>query len=222
MSRYQIILADPPWRFNSRSHHGKSRFGLGAHGDYQGMAIQDICKIPVWLVAEKNAVLFCWTTPSHHEDCYRVMRSWGFEPKTYGIVWVKTNRLSSTPVFGTGFYGKQCTEIAILGTKGKPQAPATNSLSSLIMQPRPMKAGNTEIWHSRKPVQVYEMIEAWYPEQTKLELFARPPLRDGWVSMGNEVDGLDINEAIRRESGQYQPQVKPQHLAETEQFSLFS
>lgn len=202
MSRYQIILADPPWKFNSRSRHNKgARFGLGAHGDYSGMSIQEMCDIPIYLVAEKSAVLFMWVTATHNESAFQVIRAWGFEPKTWGIVWVKTNRVSGTPAFGTGYYGKQCTEIAILATRGKIIPPATDDLSSLTMQPRPLKPGTTKIWHSRKPESQYEMIESWYPTQSKLELFARPPFRPGWDCMGNEVDGLDIRDAVRKSAG---------------------
>jgi N6-adenosine-specific RNA methylase IME4 len=39
--------------------------------------------------------------------------------------------------------------------------------------------------HSRKPDEVYEIIERMYPDSVKLEMFARRN-REGWTSFGNE------------------------------------
>jgi N6-adenosine-specific RNA methylase IME4 len=39
---------------------------------------------------------------------------------------------------------------------------------------------------SRKPDEVYEMIEAMYPQLPRIELFARNA-RPGWAAWGNEI-----------------------------------
>lgn len=49
--------------------------------------------------------------------------------------------------------------------------------------------------HSRKPNDVHERIDEMYPSVRKLELFARRPYR-GWACLGNEIDGLDIGDAL--------------------------
>jgi site-specific DNA-methyltransferase (adenine-specific) len=58
---YSVILADPPWRYNSRANH-KTRFRGGACGHYDLMTTQDICNLPIADLADENAVLFLWAT----------------------------------------------------------------------------------------------------------------------------------------------------------------
>ena len=43
--------------------------------------------------------------------------------------------------------------------------------------------------HSVKPATVAELLETFYPDHAKIELFARKQ-RDGWAVMGNEIDQI--------------------------------
>ncbi|GAF69152.1 unnamed protein product, partial [marine sediment metagenome] len=48
--------------------------------------------------------------------------------------------------------------------------------------------------HSKKPIKIRCLIHKWYPDKTKIELFARkePELFDsfeGWDVWGNEIRG---------------------------------
>lgn len=40
--------------------------------------------------------------------------------------------------------------------------------------------------HSRKPVEIRNLLTKWYPELKKVELFCREP-SNGWSVWGNEV-----------------------------------
>jgi N6-adenosine-specific RNA methylase IME4 len=60
-----------------------------------------------------------------------------------------------------------------------PSPPPSARPSSVIRAPKRE--------HSRKPDQLYEMIEAMYPDLPKFELFARGPARPGWGTWGNEA-----------------------------------
>jgi N6-adenosine-specific RNA methylase IME4 len=51
--------------------------------------------------------------------------------------------------------------------------------------------------HSKKPEEVRRRIERLTGNVSRVELFARQR-HDGWVCLGNEIDGLDIREAIRQ------------------------
>ncbi|WP_276239967.1 MT-A70 family methyltransferase, partial [Pasteurella multocida] len=50
--KYQIIYADPPWRYSDKGCNGS------AENHYQTMNIKDICEMPVNEIADKNCVLF--------------------------------------------------------------------------------------------------------------------------------------------------------------------
>ena len=189
--KYDIILADPPWKYNARRNRN-SKFGLGVDGHYPTMSTDEIKQIPVGDWAADNSVLFLWVTFPRLRESLDVIDAWGFEYKTVGFVWVKTNRCNSPerpglqsafpaggkPFFGTGFYTKSNAEVCLLATRGKVLKPATDCVSNIIIHPI--------MEHSRKPDTVQYRIEAMYPDTKRLEMFARRK-RDGWEAWGNEV-----------------------------------
>jgi N6-adenosine-specific RNA methylase IME4 len=65
----------------------------------------------------------------------------------------------------------------LLATRGRPPAPLpANRSPSVIIERRTT--------HSAKPDASYRAIERMFPGRRKLELFARPPGRPGWWSVG--------------------------------------
>ena len=178
MKKYQIIYADPPWKYNSRANY-KTRFRGGAYGHYQLMEMKDIMALPVGDIVDDNAVLFLWVTFPYLEVQLKVFGAWGFEYKTVGFTWVKLNPKNLGTFFGVGYYTKSNAELCLLGTKGKALKPDTNSISSMIISPRRE--------HSRKPDEVRERIELLYPNSNRIELFARQRV-EGWDCWGNEVE----------------------------------
>jgi N6-adenosine-specific RNA methylase IME4 len=93
----------------------------------------------------------------------------------------------------SGFYTKSNIERCRFGKRGKTLRPATDRVSQIVCR----DDGETDPLHSpailserrehsRKPEQVYEAIEAMYPNLPRLELFARNP-REGWKQWGNQV-----------------------------------
>jgi N6-adenosine-specific RNA methylase IME4 len=130
---------------------------------------QEICELQI--PTSENAVLFLWATNPLLEDALQVMKAWGFQYKT-NIVWVKDK-------FGIGFYVRGQHELLLIGTKGNVHPPEeSNRFSSVV---------NADVKeHSEKPEEIYNLIEAMYPDKTYLELFARKQ-RLKWKSWGNEV-----------------------------------
>lgn len=90
MKKYQIILADPPWKYNSRANH-KTRFRGGCCGHYSLMSMDEIKALPIDKLADDNCVLFLWTTFPYLEDQIKLFNHWGFID---GIGWyVRKNDL---------------------------------------------------------------------------------------------------------------------------------
>ena len=56
MKRYQIIYADPPWRYEQKSMQG------AAEKHYPTMSIADLCVLPVANIAAEDSTLFLWAT----------------------------------------------------------------------------------------------------------------------------------------------------------------
>jgi site-specific DNA-methyltransferase (adenine-specific) len=133
--KYQVIYADPPWKYSSRINL-KTKFGGGAYGHYELMSIPEIKNLPVQSIIDTNCILFLWVTFPFLKDQLEVFEAWGFKYKTVAFTWVKLNSKNMKPFFGIGYYTKSNAEICLLGTRGKVIKPATNKVSSMIFAPR--------------------------------------------------------------------------------------
>ena len=184
--KFNIILADPPWLYNARNN-SNTKFGSGMH-IYEGMKPSEICNLPVSEIADENCVLFLWVTFPRLQEGLDVMKAWGFEYKTCAFTWVKTNKNNDKPFFGIGYYTKSNAELCLLGIKGK-MKPVSNSVSQVIISPREE--------HSKKPAIARDKIIELFGDLPRIELFARQT-EDGWNSLGNEIDGLNIQDALKR------------------------
>lgn len=185
--KYDIIYADPPWKYNSRENH-KTRFRGGADGHYRLLSLQDIWKLDVESICSDNAIMFLWCTFPFLKEQLKTFEAWGFKYKTVGFTWIKTNIKNGKPFFGVGYYSKSNAEVCMLGTRGKVLKPRNMTVSSVVIEPRTK--------HSSKPAVVRDLISKMYPDLSKIELFARPPLMDGWRMLGDEIDGKNIRDAL--------------------------
>lgn len=177
MKKYNIIYADPPWKYNSRANH-KTKFRGGACGHYSLMSMEEIKSLPIYDLADKNCVLFLWTTFPYLDQQIKLFEHWGFKYKTLGFSWIKTNKLNGQPFFGVGYYAKSNCEVCLMGIKGK-MKPISNNVSSVIISPRRE--------HSRKPDEIREKIIKLMGDLPRIELFARQKIK-GWDVWGNEVE----------------------------------
>jgi N6-adenosine-specific RNA methylase IME4 len=166
---YDVILADPEWRFEVRSR----ATGLGRSADrhYRTSPTEVIAARPVASIAKRDAVLLLWATVPMLPHALRVMAAWGFDYKSH-CVWVK-------PGIGTGYWFRNRHELLLLGTRGRVPAPAPETLwPSTIEAPRRR--------HSEKPEFQYALVDAYFPGTERIELNARQR-RLGWDFWGLEA-----------------------------------
>lgn len=165
--RYSVIAADPPWPFDDQlDGSDEARGGL----PYPAMTVDQIAELKI--PADDDCVLWLWCTNTHLADgsVARVLKGWGFTPKSI-LTWDKCR-------MGAGRWLRGITEHCVIAVKGKPTVTLTNQ-TTLISEPRRE--------HSRKPEAFYRLVEELCPATTRLEMFARGP-RDGWVTTGAEED----------------------------------
>jgi hypothetical protein len=182
--KYKIIYADPPWQYRVYSQKGQGR---SAENHYHTMNIKDIMALPVDKIADKDCILFLWITFPCLKEGIEVMERWGFKYKTCGFNWVKRNKKKNTYFMGLGFWTRSNSEVCLIGTKGQPKR-VSKSVSQ-ICDARIME-------HSKKPAEIRERIVELCGELPRVELFARDKVK-GWDSLGDEIDGKDIREALR-------------------------
>ena len=173
--KYQVIYADPPWRFNNKNTGGSMK--SGAANQYNVMSIDDIKKLPVNEIAADNCVLIMWYVGSQPQEAIDLVNAWGFTIKNMnGFVWVKlTKKLLA--FFGMGFWTRAGSESAIIAVKGKPKP-----LNKSIRAVRHEVVGR----HSEKPAAFRNDIVDLCGDLPRIELFARQKTK-GWDCWGNEV-----------------------------------
>ena len=161
LGNFSVVYCDPPWDY------------IQSSVPYPVMTLQEICDMPIDSICADDAVLFMWCSNSLLGDALQVVSSWGFNFKT-SMVWDKG-------VAGQGAYCRQMHETLLIATKGMvPEVPFSARPPSVLKYPR--------LEHSRKPREVCDLIDAMYPELSKVELFCRGTPAPGWVGWGNECD----------------------------------
>lgn len=181
MKKYSIIYSDPPWAYQDKR---KTQGGSGDH--YETMTISDLKRLPVKDITHDNCMLFLWATFPNLQEALEVIQAWGFQYKTLGFSWIKTNVNDGNPFFGMGYYTKSNCEVCLLGVKGKP-IKISDSISSVILAPRKK--------HSEKPDIVRDQIIKFCGDIHRIELFSRKKIK-GWDSIGHDIDGLDIKQSL--------------------------
>ena len=58
------------------------------------MNMEDIKKLPIAQIADRDAALFLWVTFPLLQEAWSVMKAWGFTYKSVAFVWIKQNRKS--------------------------------------------------------------------------------------------------------------------------------
>lgn len=179
--KYGAILADPPWAYAMYSEAGLAR---SPEAHYATMPEPDIAGLPVAHLAGPDCLLFLWSTWPHLPQALRVMQAWGFRYVTGGS-WTKRTAMSRA-AFGTGYVLRSATEPFLVGALGRPQI-RSRSMRNLIEAPERIPDGIEAIRreHSRKPVEMRELIETLLPQVFACELFAREPW-SGHDIWGNE------------------------------------
>lgn len=174
MKKYNIIYADPPWRYKVYSKKG---LGRSAESHYPTMQLEEIQALPVKNMAASDCALFMWTTVPLLEECFSVINTWGFTYKTVAFVWIKQNRKSDSLFGGMGHWTRANAELCILATKGHPKRKSADVHQVIISH---IEA------HSKKPDETRKRIVRLIGDLPRVELFARQK-EDGWDAWGNEI-----------------------------------
>lgn len=173
--KYQIIYADCPWQFKNYNDATATNW-VGGH--YGLMSLDDLKRLPVSSIADKDCVLFLWVTFPTMERAFEVIKAWGFTYKTNAFTWVKQNKSGMGIWLGMGYWTRSNSEICLLATKGNPKR-VDAGVRQIVLSPR--------LEHSQKPSEIRGRIVQLLGDLPRIELFARRKV-EGWACWGNEVD----------------------------------
>jgi len=183
MNKYQIIYADPPWKYES------NMMNSSAIDHYETQGLDWLMSLPVKQFSAENAILFLWVTMPKLNQCFDLIKAWGFEYKTCAFVWIKTNQRKKVNQYsflpeenfdefmGQGRWTRGNAELCLLATRGR-----INRLSAGVRQ----IIYSPILSHSQKPNETRKRILELVGDLPRLELFARQK-EAGWDVWGNEV-----------------------------------
>lgn len=182
--KYQVIYADPPWDYGGKMQYDKSTikdenvgfekkiFISSATFKYPTLKLKQLKELDVPSIAADDCVLFMWTTGPQMANAIDLAGFWGFEYKTVAFVWDKK-------MHNPGRYTLSQTEFVLAFRKGKfPSPRGARNIRQLFSKSR----GE----HSLKPIEIIDFITKMFPEQDKIELFARNNYV-GWDNWGLEI-----------------------------------
>lgn len=207
LGKFDVIVADPPWDI-----HMSLPYGTMSDDDMRAMPFPQL---------QEQGYLFLWVTGRAMELGRELLNVWGYS-RVDEIVWVKvgqTQRLIRTG--RTGHWLNHTKEHCLVGAKRRPDHPSSAStplvspLAALsVTYPASHAPGlpassllpawsNTGLDSdvivaevrdtSRKPDELYSIIERLCPMGRKVELFGRRHnARPGWITVGNQLKGDHI------------------------------
>ena len=150
------------------------------------MPLEEIQALPVGDLAAKDCILFMWTTIPLLQDCFSVMKAWGFTYKTVAFVWIKQNKRSDSLFWGMGHWTRANAELCMLATQGHPKRRSASVHQVILSRIKE---------HSRKPEEARERIIRLAGDMPRIELFARQ-ITPGWDAWGNEIPGYFHSDTV--------------------------
>ena len=173
--KYEIIYADPAWEYNTKECLAKTSILNGElNTHYSTMTLKELKALDVQSISDKNCMLFLWVVSPMLKEGIEVMEAWGFKYATIAFIWHKQRT-------NPGYYTMSECEICVVGKKGKIPTPRGSRNERQFLSELRTK-------HSKKPDEIRNRINRMFPEQTKIELFARQRY-ENWDAWGNEVEG---------------------------------
>ncbi|KAH8915366.1 MT-A70-domain-containing protein [Atractiella rhizophila] len=188
MGKFEIVLADPPWDIHQNLPYGT-------------MTDDDMRAMPIPQLQDDGGLLFLWVTGRAMDVARDLLVHWGYE-RVDEIVWVKTNQLQRLIRTGrTGHWLNHTKEHCLVAIRRTdPSQPAR--FPSWAKRGIDGDVIVSEVREtSRKPDELYEIIERLCPDGRKIEFFGRwHNLREGWITCGNQLEGMNIveEEVVKR------------------------
>lgn len=187
MKRFKVIYIDCPWSYRDKALAGQR----GAGCKYKVQSQEWLKSLPISKITDKDCALFMWVTMPKLNECFEVLKAWGFEYKTCAFTWIKKNRKTDSLFWGMGRWTRANSELCLIATKGKPKR-INAGIHSVVM--------TSVEKHSKKPDEVRQRIVGLCGDVPRIEIFAREQV-DGWTCVGNEIDGRDIVDVLNELGG---------------------
>ncbi|KAG8855870.1 hypothetical protein FRB96_006692 [Tulasnella sp. 330] len=185
LGKFHVIMADPPWDI-----HMSLPYGTMTDDEMRAMPIPTL---------QDEGVIFLWVTGRAMEVGRECLRVWGYT-RVDEVVWLKTNqRVIRTG--RTGHWLNHTKEHMLVGLKTNLDEAGQLKWPNWLNRGLDVDVIVSEVREtSRKPDEVYGVIERMCPGGRKLEIFGRKHnIRPGWLTLGNQLGQDQIYEEDMKE-----------------------
>ncbi|KZW03694.1 MT-A70-domain-containing protein [Exidia glandulosa HHB12029] len=182
LGKFHCIMADPPWDI-----HMSLPYGTMTDDEMRAMPIASL---------QDEGLLFLWVTGRAMEVGRECLRVWGYT-RVDEVIWLKTNQLQRVIRTGrTGHWLNHTKEHMLVAVKTHHDANGNLKWPSWVNRGVDTDVIVSEVREtSRKPDEVYGLIERMCPGGRKLEIFGRKHnARPGWLTLGNQLGQDQIHE----------------------------
>ena len=167
-------MADPPWDIHMELPYGT-------------LTDDEMLELNIGCLSNHGCI-FLWVTGRVMETARKCLKRWGYQC-VEEIVWVKVNQLQRIIRTGrTGHWFNHSKEHCLIGFKGNFKIfgkQGSNIDCDIIVS----EVRET----SRKPDEIYDILERLSPGTPKLEIFGRKHnTRPGWMTLGNQLNCTKI------------------------------
>jgi len=226
-TKFSLICCDSPWSFSDSLRMGITPRGADSNYPVLTMPELKSLPVNA-IADPAGALLALWVPSALLQDGLDVMKAWGFrQTQTYIWVKSKKDpfkeltkyfgknltkdikdlsyfdiirkymksvsefKLTTMLGFGMGRLFRNTHEICLIGINNN------KIYSKLKNKSQRSVCFATNLKHSSKPEHLQDSLELMFPDAEKIELFARRQ-RPGWTCLGNEIDQLDIRDALNK------------------------
>ena len=190
----KVLMMDPPWMINSNV-------------PYKTMTDEENLNLDVPSL-QRDGYIFLWVTGRTMELGRECLKKWGYE-KVDEIVWVKVDGTNCITRYGkTGYFLNHSKEHCLVGVKGDYKTGFHPGIDCNVIVSRYREA-------SRKPDDIYGIIDRLCPLGRKVEIFGRKHnRRNGWITLGNQLGDTFLHEPnLQSRYRQYLTASKPAQVS---------
>jgi mRNA (2'-O-methyladenosine-N6-)-methyltransferase len=165
-------MADPPWDIHMSLPYGT-------------LKDKELLNLRVDILQDQG-LIFLWVTGRAMELARECLAKWGYR-RVDELVWIKTNQINRLIITGkTGHWLNHTKEHCLVGVKGSPTINTRLDCDVIVSKVRET---------SRKPDEIYGIIERMHPGGKKIELFGRPDnCMPGWLTLGNQLTDVRLKD----------------------------
>lgn len=201
--KFDVILIDPPWQ-----EYFDRCAAIGAtNEDLTPWTVEEMLRLPVEMIGDTPSFCFLWCGVTHLEDARQLLHKWGYR-RCEDICWLKTNKKAAQRrreqdaahvndvldfkatqlVHDENSILQRTTEHCLMGIKGTVRrSQDTHFIHANLDTDILISEEEEEVGCTRKPEELYDIIERFCLGRRRIELFGRDwNRRAGWVTVGCE------------------------------------